>query len=339
MMNDMLERYVYAVTKRLPEDQRVEVATELKANINDMLPNNPTAEDVKTVLVSLGEPRKLAAEYRGDKRSLITPEWMSDYLMVLKIVLVILGVVNFVFALIDTLINPEAVTVIGIIAETFAKVISRVLNGMLSGFAIVTLIFTAISNCASKSTGETFNPEKLSAVPKDSDKKISRTGALIELIIGTIMSVILIYLLWHNKTYLVWYDEVSGWNHSLPMFTEEVLKTYIPLFIFALAMAFSNTAVKVVKKEWTVFVAGFHTLYQLASTGIFLAFINTKRLINQVFIAEAANYLSLDASTITVAIARGALGFSIFIGTIIAIDLIATWVKTLKPEKKPFAKH
>ena len=58
---------------------------------------------------------------------------MSDYLMVLKIVLVILGVVNFVFALIDTLINPEAVTVIGIIAETFAKVISRVLNGMLSG--------------------------------------------------------------------------------------------------------------------------------------------------------------------------------------------------------------
>ncbi len=338
MMNDMIDRYVYAVTKRLPEDQRLEVAAELKANIDDMLPTNPTNDDIKAVLVNLGEPRKLAAEYRGDKSGLIAAGWMGDYLMVLKIVLVIFGVISLVFALIDALVNPEATIIIGIIFETFAKVISQVVSSLLSGFAIVTLIFALISRYADKCTGETFDPEKLSAMPKPIGKKISRTGALVELIVETVMSVVLIYLLWNNQTYLVWYDEVNGWNHSLPMFAAEVLKTYIPLFIFSLAMAFSHTAIKLAKGQWTVPVAGVHTLYQLVSAGIFLGFINDTRLINQAFIAEAASYFSVAAATITDGIAKGVLGFSIFIGIIIAIDLIDTWVKTLKSAKTPIAK-
>lgn len=39
-MNNLIERYVYDVTRRLPEKDRDEVSSELKSNIYDMLPEN-----------------------------------------------------------------------------------------------------------------------------------------------------------------------------------------------------------------------------------------------------------------------------------------------------------
>ena len=89
----MIKRYVYDVTRRLPENQREEVGKELQANINDMLPNDPTEEDIKKVLVELGEPRILASSYRQKPRYLISPEWMDDYFQTLKIVMIVFGVI------------------------------------------------------------------------------------------------------------------------------------------------------------------------------------------------------------------------------------------------------
>ena len=77
----------------LPEDfrkkPRAEVGKELRANIDDMLPENPTDAAIEAVLVKLGEPRALAGGYRGKPRFLIAPEWMDEYLQVLKTVLIV----------------------------------------------------------------------------------------------------------------------------------------------------------------------------------------------------------------------------------------------------------
>ena len=45
-MNEMIERYINVVVKRLPEKERIEIERELRANIYDMLPENYTQADV-----------------------------------------------------------------------------------------------------------------------------------------------------------------------------------------------------------------------------------------------------------------------------------------------------
>jgi hypothetical protein len=72
-MEKMIERYIYAVTKRLPEAMKEEVKEELNGNIYDMLPENPTDEDIDKVLHELGHPRELARNYRCHDRYVVSP--------------------------------------------------------------------------------------------------------------------------------------------------------------------------------------------------------------------------------------------------------------------------
>ena len=48
--NNLIERYVYDVARRLPEKDREDVKKELRANIYDMLPENANDEAIKKVL-------------------------------------------------------------------------------------------------------------------------------------------------------------------------------------------------------------------------------------------------------------------------------------------------
>lgn len=70
MNHDLIERYIYAVTKRLPYKTREDVAQELRTLIDDMLKERcgeitPTQKDVKIVLTELGTPDELYEQYGG----------------------------------------------------------------------------------------------------------------------------------------------------------------------------------------------------------------------------------------------------------------------------------
>jgi hypothetical protein len=73
-MSSLIDRYLYDITKRLPEKSRADVERELRSNIEDMLPEDPTDDDVVRVLTELGSPAKLSAAYRSNPRYLISPE-------------------------------------------------------------------------------------------------------------------------------------------------------------------------------------------------------------------------------------------------------------------------
>lgn len=91
--NDLIERYLYAITRRLPTKQRTDVAEELRTLISDMLDERcgglpPTAKDVRVVLTELGTPGEMVRKYTGgDGACLIGQPYYAQYLYVLKIVL------------------------------------------------------------------------------------------------------------------------------------------------------------------------------------------------------------------------------------------------------------
>ena len=90
---DLIERYIYAVTKKLPSRMREDVSKELSSLISDMLESRcgeikPTDKDIRVILTELGTPSELANNYLPDKINyLIGPEYYHAYKMILLIVI------------------------------------------------------------------------------------------------------------------------------------------------------------------------------------------------------------------------------------------------------------
>ena len=85
---DIIDRYIYDVVRRLPPNQRQDIERELRSLIEDMLESGPENRNVEDVLKELGNPLDLARQYRGDSQYLIGPENFDSYTFVLKIVLI-----------------------------------------------------------------------------------------------------------------------------------------------------------------------------------------------------------------------------------------------------------
>jgi len=92
-MNDMIGRYIYDVTRRLTKNERSEIKRELESSITDMLPDNPSGQDIIDVLTKLGAPRILAEQYRQKPQYLISPAMFDNYFSVLKEVTAIVAIV------------------------------------------------------------------------------------------------------------------------------------------------------------------------------------------------------------------------------------------------------
>ncbi|HEX3020784.1 MAG TPA: hypothetical protein VHP81_00125 [Lachnospiraceae bacterium] len=68
---NLIERYVYDVTKNLSVGTREDVGRELRSNIEEMLPENATDNEIHEVLEKIGNPSRLADEYNPKKRYLM----------------------------------------------------------------------------------------------------------------------------------------------------------------------------------------------------------------------------------------------------------------------------
>ena len=117
----LTDRYVHAATRSLPEDQRADVADELRGSIGDrveaLIHEQPGMDvyDAEYVAVEeLGDPDRLSAGYSGKRLQLIGPELYPSYVRVLKSVLVVsVPSVTLVVAVVGALAGESVGGVIG----------------------------------------------------------------------------------------------------------------------------------------------------------------------------------------------------------------------------------
>lgn len=115
--NTLTERYVHEVVRRIPADQRADVADELRTTIADTAEardgTDPAAAE-REVLVEMGDPIRLAARYSDRPLALIGPELYPSYVRLLKILLtVVLPVVVAVAVVLDVLDQQDVGSAIG----------------------------------------------------------------------------------------------------------------------------------------------------------------------------------------------------------------------------------
>ncbi|RDW21146.1 hypothetical protein CWR48_04105 [Oceanobacillus arenosus] len=282
---EMINRYIYAVTQKLPQAQQKDIAEELRGLIEDMLDERVGGaeindSDVEAVLLELGSPRKLAEQYRGTKRYLIGPEIFDSYILVLKIVLIITASVIGIHFVIQVILNPVA------ILDHFIDLIVGIVTGIPTAFGWTTFGF-AIPEMAGAFNSKGFSlesewrPTDLPPVP-DEKRQIKRGEAIAGIIFYAIFIVILAF---SSEYFGVWRfsDEFTG---VIPFLNEQTYGTYLLFIILIFGFGIIKECLKLVFGKWTYKLATYTLIVNLISLIAILFMISGPEFWNPNFMME-----------------------------------------------------
>jgi hypothetical protein len=187
--NNLIQRYIYAVTSKVPQSQRQDIAQELQSLIDDMV-SDRVGEDapVDSVLYELGNPSKLADTYRGYARYLIGPRWYDLYILILKIVLFAVSLAMVIATSIGYLLNTGAADL-----SSFLQIPATIVSAMIQAAVWVTITFFILERVHQKRGKEDEDDWKLDDLPEVPDRSsvIPRTEPLVSLVFLVLFAVII----------------------------------------------------------------------------------------------------------------------------------------------------
>ena len=327
----LIDRYVYAVTERLPEDIREDVSTELHANIEDMLPENPTESHVRQVLEKLGNPIKLAEEYSPNKRYLIGPGLYDSYFSVLKLVIGIVTSVFVCITLIKWAFNPPVNGEISQMSiQFFVDMLVTIIQGVLQGTLWVTLVFVVLERSGVNEGKIPFIKKKwslddLPTIPVSSKRKISRVETVFSMFF-TVFFTAIFYFQPHLIAIYIKGD--NGITQITPLFMIERLHSYI-IIIFILAIIQLCISVwKFISMHWSIPLAIANAVLNTVLCIFLIVILSDNSLFNHEFLSKISEYTKMPLSQITSIWFRSSIWIStaVFI-TISLWDSIAAFIK------------
>jgi hypothetical protein len=329
-MKQYIERYIYAVTKRLPESSRDEVKEELKAHIHDMLPKDPKDEDIEKVLKTLGNPRKLANNYQDEASYVISPLYYHDYINTLKLVLIIIFSVQVVLGTIDGIIHLESNNFFEQVFEVFGSALGHAWSGLFAGFAWVTLIFWIIDYNMRKKPQD-WSIKDLPELPQKKTTKISRASTMVELVFHVVFSALFIALFLNYLDDLV--IDIDG-VFVTEIFNQAKVLPFIPYFIGSAIFGLIVILVKLYVGHWRYQVAILYTAYEIFSSSIIILFIRTNGLIKSSVFDTIANYTDFTFDQVLNGFNSGVNVITGIIIIVLVLEITFTWIKTIKGYKK-----
>ncbi len=260
MNNDLIERYLYAATKRLPKKSREDVSRELRGLIEDMLTERcgsrpPEEKDIRIVLIELGSPRELYAKYDEDSKSaLISQPYYSTYKYVLKIVLICMLAGMTIACGLQQLLDPQA---------WYMAVGSWLFNlweGAVSAFAFLTLLFVFFERKGVR-IDKPFDFDDLPPVPKKT-QEIS----LFEPIAGIVFCIVFLVVFLGMPEVLGFVLDDSG--SRIPVFHVEAIRDSWYIIILFGICGISGEAVKLVERRYNKKVLAVTVVTNLLSAGL-----------------------------------------------------------------------
>lgn len=260
---DLIERYLYEVTRRIPKEQRADIRMELQALINDMC-ESASAEEV---LTQLGDPAKLACKYRDANSYLIGPEYYDNYLWVMKLVLLGVGISTLISSVISSLSGIDSwnggYTHILTLFITYLIgnfISSAMINGV-SAFGMTTLIFAIMERQKVKvdlKRENVWTPDKLTAnsasstvswipdlLPPVPDKRavIQRSDSIVSIVFLAIFAALFLWAPQLFGAYLVDESEVVT---TIPLFNLSIWNQVMPFFLISFFAGLLNEIVRLV---------------------------------------------------------------------------------------------
>ena len=296
---ELIELYIQEVTRRLPEKNRADIALELQSTIEDMLPEDHTEQDVKAVLLKLGDPVTLASGYRDRPMHLIGPRYYDVYINLLKMILPIAAVISLIALVGDNPFRDTGNTVMEAILKIIGKGILGIISTGIQVFFWLTLSFAILERLdTSKDQSpvtkdlKPWTPENLKDIPNISKKK---AVPMVE-VFASLLGLSVFAALYFNAANLLGVYEKR--NGSLifvtPSFNQDVLNSYWLLVSGVIIIGVLLAIYKLVLGRWTLKLAFFHAIYQLLYTLAFIIIISNPDLLNPEFLAYQRTLFSID---------------------------------------------
>jgi hypothetical protein len=252
----IIDRYVFAVTRGLPQTQREDIEKELRTLIEDMMEEcrdiEPEEKRVEKVLVELGDPVILSDKYRDTKRYLIGPQNFDNYIFVLKIVLGAVLVGISIAEVVGVMFLNDKIS----IANTVGDYLLTLISSLIQAFAWVTGIFAVLEYKGfkldgfevKKTKGDTWSISKLPEIPQDK-ALISRGESIFSIIFSTIFIMILFFA---PKLIGVFIFNKQADSLVIPILNVEILNGY-RIFIFAMfIIGLLKEVLKIASGRWTL---------------------------------------------------------------------------------------
>lgn len=322
-MKDLIERYIYDVKRRLKDDQRAEIEKELRMNIEDMLAEDYSDENIKSVLLSLGSPAKLANNYK-EPRYLISPDIFDDYIRVLIIVLIVFASVSVLGGFIGAFFKPSIAfeDVLEILIESFV-------DALFTGFGITTLVFIGIESYRKKYK-PAFKLESLPKVPKVESKKSLRFEVILESTLTIVFGFIFLYILLQNYVDISFTIDSITHTYKGAVLNQSLINIYIPSFIAYLVISSIVRIFKLKEGGYTKNLAIIYTVTEFLSI-LVLTIVFTQ---TNIFVTGFMDMLEASIATdLTEPFALSIKGILSMIWIIFSIDQIVLWYKLIKQSK------
>jgi hypothetical protein len=264
-----------------------------------MLPEDHTEQDVKTVLLKLGDPVTLASGYRDRPMHLIGPRYFDVYINLLKMILPIAAVISLIALVGDNPFRDTGNTVMEAILKIIGKGISGIISTGIQVFFWLTLSFAILERLdTSKDQSpltkdlKPWTPENLKDIPNISKKK---AVPMIE-VFASLLGLSVFAALYFNAANLLGVYEKR--NGSLifvtPSFNQDVLNSYWLLVSCVIIIGVLLAIYKLFLGRWTLKLALFHAIYQLLYTLAFIIIISNPDLLNPEFLAYQRTLFSID---------------------------------------------
>ncbi|MEU9100470.1 hypothetical protein [Streptomyces sp. NPDC048361] len=139
--NTLTERYVQEVVRRIPADQRDDIADELRTTIADTVEAHGSADArsaEREVLTEMGDPIRQAARYAGRPLALIGPDYYPAYMRLLTVLLsTVLPAVTIGVMVLDIADNSSLGSAISSGIGTLLMVGSQMIAWLTLVFALV----------------------------------------------------------------------------------------------------------------------------------------------------------------------------------------------------------
>ncbi len=264
-MSDYIERYVHAVTRKLPEKEREEISRELTANIYDMLPEDANENEIKSVLYELGAPAFLAGKYRKNPRYLISPGIYDEYVSVLKWILPLAGGFGLVIGIIITSIDSIRDGMINI-SKALSTGISGGLSAAFQALAWTTIGFVIAERTGDKSPkGTSWKVEDLPEVLPPAKYPISLSDSIAELILIIVFTAAAVLICSGTVpiSFMIRYGSTQVHSLFRPGFLESCIPPVLIMALFGVA----ECIVKIKDRRWTIPVCCTVILGNIASIG------------------------------------------------------------------------
>jgi len=327
--NNLIERYVYDVARRLPEKDREDVKKELRANIYDMLPEGAGEDAVKKVLYELGSPASLAEKYRTHPRYLISPAYFDEYLAALKWILPLVGVlvmlIGFAVGAFDAAKSGT---------QYMPFVIAEILsNGFRMGVsaAFLALVWTTIGfviaehgGAKKKKAGE--HGWKVEELPEVQNPKagIPLSEGIAELVLSAVFAVFAILFLTDRLPFAVMFAQSDMVFYHI--FSQSFINMLIPIIIVTLFVSVVQAIAKIKDRRWSVLVCTTVVLRKLIDMAFAIYLINQPNILGE----EFRRFLVDSGIMNALSVFNGGHVFLIAFCVLIIIGSIAETVKAIK---------